>query len=121
MRIRIGRTIFISVFLLLCAAALASVSGPALARSPKPGIVSIFDDFVAAEPGEDPHLKVDPEIRVEPVERLGAGAPPAAGGDDRDLLGDGESCPAGRGTRSSRVYHKFIAALRIFFAATMPR
>lgn len=119
MRIRIERTFFVSAFVLLCTAALSLVPGTCLARSPRPGAVSILGDMVMAEPGEDPHLKIDPEVRVEPIERLGTSPPPAADPCGRDLLGrSAEPCAR---MRSSRVYSKFLAMLRIFLGTTVPR
>lgn len=41
------------------------------ARSPKPALVKTFEIVVGADPGEDPHLKIDSSIR--PVQDLGAG------------------------------------------------
>lgn len=39
----------------------------ARARSPRAVVVSMFDNSVGGEPGEDPHLKVDDEIPRQPV------------------------------------------------------
>jgi hypothetical protein len=119
MRVRIGRTFFVSAAVLLCAAALPLIPDTALARSPRPGVVSIFDDLVGAEPGEDPHLRVDADIRVDPIGGLGTSALPDADASGRDLVGrDPVNC---RRTGPSRVHSKFLAMLRFFFATTMPR
>lgn len=121
MRIRIGRTLLVSAAVLLCAAALTLVPRAGLARSPRPGTASIFDEILHADPGEDPHLRVEPQIRVEPIGELGTAPPPSADASGRDLLG--KDAPLARGARTgcSRGYSKFIAMLRFFLATTVPR
>lgn len=56
------------IFLLLLLGALIAASAvlaPLRAKEPKAGVVSIWDNSVCGEPGEDPHLRTDVEIRIE--------------------------------------------------------
>lgn len=42
-------------------------SSDSLARDPQPGVVSPIDQMVGGEPGEDPHLRVSPNTKIEPI------------------------------------------------------
>jgi|GEM_PF-3070715 len=63
------------------------------ARNPAPGVVSPEDQKVGGEPGEDPHLRVKPIIRIET---------------DSDLLG----CESGGKTGDADVYGTQAAGVR---------
>ena len=63
------------------------------ARNPAPGVVSPEDQKVGGEPGEDPHLKVKPIIRIET---------------DSDLLG----CESGGKTGDVEVYGTQATGMR---------
>jgi hypothetical protein len=119
MRIRIERTFLAYTLLLPCAAALVIVSRPAFARSPQPVTISVFDGMVMAEPGEDPHLKIEPQIDVRWIDEFGSSAPPTSDSSGRDPLG--RSAVPRDETRSSRVHSKFLARLRLLFGMTGPR
>lgn len=57
------------VTILFCVLTLIAfqVMGPSgvYAREPRAVTISFFDNKVCGEPGEDPHLKIDPDIQME--------------------------------------------------------
>jgi hypothetical protein len=112
MRSCIRRLFSYSVLALIVAAILLPLSGAANARSPKPGLYSIFGETVAADPGEDPHLKVDPEFTRD--FDTGSSSSTYLSGDCEKTGGRRETgylAGAGR----SRVTNKLLLTLQIFF------
>ena len=87
-----------------------------LAKSPKPGVVSAFDNSVGGEPGEDPHLKTDPDAAMRPILEVGgSGGNLTTHGDQlnsRDILDAGGNV---RSPRSSR----YILGLKMVFQQIM--
>ena len=80
MRICSRRLFSYPVLVIGAAIILLSLSSAVHARSPLVGKYTIFDEIVEADPGEDPHLRVDPQ--VDP-------------GLSRDLVGGTSSSPSG--------------------------
>jgi len=78
------------VTILFCALTMIvfQVMGPSgvNAREPKAVTVSFFDNKVCGEPGEDPHLKIDPDIQMECIWLQGSAQ---GGGETYDSRG----CP----------------------------
>ena len=64
---------YCSALALIAAVLLLPISGAAYARSPKAEHYTIFSEIVWADPGEDPHLKVDPQIEPGPVRDFDGG------------------------------------------------
>ena len=62
MRSCIRRLFSYSVLVLIAAVLLLQLSGAANAGTPKAGHYKVFGESVGADPGEDPHLKVDPQV-----------------------------------------------------------
>ena len=87
-----------------------------LAKSPKPGVVSVIDNSVGGEPGEDPHLKTDPDAGIRPILDVGgSGGDLTTRGDQlnpRDILDSGGNV---RSPRSSR----YILGLKMVFQQIM--
>lgn len=114
MRKRIGRVFLFSALVPLSAAALCLWPQAALGRSPRPGTVAEFGEIHSADPGEDPHLRVDPVIHFEMLENQGSGcALPCGDSVDRGMLGQNRMYMGGTGARSSRVYSKLLIMLRL--------
>ena len=62
MRSCIRRIFSFSVLAIIAAVLLLPLSGATHDRSPKAGHYTIFSEIVGADPGEDPHLKVGPQV-----------------------------------------------------------
>lgn len=81
----IRRGILLVLFLSLSAVVFFS---PRLeAKVPRPATISRLDNSVKSEPGEDPHLKIEPIIKVEPVSSYGSSSGLVRSDDGRDMLG----------------------------------
>lgn len=74
-----------------------------LAKSLKPGVVSMFDNSVGGEPGEDPHLKTDPDGTIRPIcDVSGSGGDLTTRSDQlnpRDILDSGGKVRSPRNSR----------------------
>jgi hypothetical protein len=82
---------------------LSSTFSASLAKSPKPGVVSVFDNSVGGEPGEDPHLKIDSDAAIVPfLEADGSGGDLTTRGDQRNPRDIFDSGGNVRSSRSSR-------------------
>ena len=83
-----------------------------LAKSQKPGVVSVFDNSVGGEPGEDPHLRIDSDTVIRPIwVEGGSGGALTTRGDQmnpRDIL---DSSGEVRSPTSSR----YILGLKMVF------
>jgi hypothetical protein len=114
MRSCIRRLFSYSVLVVAVAAILLSLSGATHARSPKAGKISIFGETVTADPGEDPHLKVDPQ--VDPVIRdLDGCAVSPPGGNDGAITGGHQETGIMTGAGQTRVKTKLLITLQILF------
>ena len=114
MRSCIRRLFSYSVLVVAVAAILLSFSVATHARSPKAGKISIFGETVTADPGEDPHLKVDPQ--VDPVIRDLDGyavSPPAS--KDGAITGGHQETGIMTGAGQTRVKTKLLITLQILF------
>jgi hypothetical protein len=95
---------------------LLSLSSAAHARSPIIGKYTIFDEIVEADPGEDPHLRVDPQ--VDPgLSRDLIGGTSSSLSDDEDGAITGGHQPAGyrTGAGRTRVKTKLLITLQSLF------
>ncbi len=80
----ISRGIALIAFLSLSAVVFSS---PHLeARAPRAVTVSWYDNSVESEPGEDPHLKVEPVVRIEPIWSYGSSDGLQQAGAEREVL-----------------------------------
>ncbi len=116
MRICISRLFSYSVLALIVAIFLLSLSSAAYARSPRTGIYSIFDDIVEADPGEDPHLKVDPVVEYGIPLYLPEGTSLSMTDRvDKEITGGHKATGYKAGTGRSRVKTKLLNTLQILF------
>lgn len=114
MRNCIRRLFSYSVLALIVAVLLFPLSGTAYARSPNVGIYSIFDETVGADPGEDPHLKVDPHVDQGLTRDLYGGASSStADGVDTAIMGGHRETGCNPGAGRSRVKTKLLITLKI--------
>ena len=114
MRSCIRRLFSYSVLVMAVAAILVSLSGAAHARSPKAGTISIFGETVSADPGEDPHLRVDPQ--VDPLSRdLDGGTVSVPDGKDGTIIGGRQENGMMTGAGQTRVKTKLLITLQILF------
>ena len=65
MFVKTNKVIFVFVALVTMIVSLAAAS--IQAKAPRPGTISALDNTVGGEPGEDPHLKVEPIIKIAVV------------------------------------------------------
>ena len=114
MRSCIRRLFSYSVLALFAAAILVPLSGTAYARSPKAGIISIFGETVTADPGEDPHLRVDPQ--QDPGTReLDGGTVSLLDSGDGTMTGGHREAEVRTGVGRTRVKTKLLITLQIMF------
>ena len=115
----IRKGLAVSLLLTTLIITLSFTFSASLAKSPKLGVVSAFDNSVGGEPGEDPHLKTDSDAIIRPIwEFSGSGGDLTTRGDQlnpRDILDSGGKV---RSPGSSRyilglkmVYQQIVWAL----------
>jgi len=116
MRSCIRRLFSYSVLALFAVLLLLPLSGAAYARSPIAGQYTIFDETVGADPGEDPHLTVDPQVDTGLSRDLleGSYSSTAKGVDSPITGGHRESGCKARAGRS-RVKTKLLITLQMLF------
>ncbi len=116
MRSCIMRLFSYSVLALIAAVLLLPLSGAAYARSPKAGHYTIFGEIVGADPGEDPHLKIDPQVDPGLIRDFDRGASSAtADGVDTAIMGGHQATGCKAGAGRSRVKTKLLITLQILF------
>jgi hypothetical protein len=117
MRSCIRRLFSYSVLVLIAAVLLLPFSGAAYARSPKIGIITIFGDIVGADPGEDPHLKVDPQVDPggTPLDLLGGWSSSVEDDVDSAITGGHQATGHKAGAGRSRVKTKLLITLQNLF------
>ena len=116
MRSCIKRLFSYSVLALIAAVLLVPLSGTAYARSPNVGIYTIFDETVGADPGEDPHLKVDPHVDPGLTRDFYGGASSStANGVDNAIMGGHQATGYTAGAGRSRVKTKLLITLQSLF------
>lgn len=116
MRICIRRLFSYSVLALIVASILLPLSSAAYARSPIIGRYTIYDEIVGADPGEDPHLKVDPMVDTGILrDLLGGTASSTTDGVDKVITGGHQATGYKAGTRRYRVKTKLLNTLQILF------
>lgn len=116
MRICIKRLFSYPVLAIGAAIILLSLSSAVHARSPLVGRYTIYDEIVEADPGEDPHLRVDPQ--VDPgLSRDLFGGTSSSVLDDEDSAITGGHQPTGyrAGARRTRVKTKLLITLKSLF------
>ncbi len=116
MRSCIRRLFSYPALALIAAVLLISLSSAAYARSPFAGTYTIFGEIVGADPGEDPHLTVDPQVDTGLSRDLTGGSSTSTV-DGVDCTNEGEHrkrCnTAGMGRY--RVKTKLLITLQIIF------
>jgi hypothetical protein len=116
MRICIRRLFSYSVLALIVAIMLLPLSSATYARSPLIGRYTIFDEIVGADPGEDPHLKVLPEVDSGITRDMTGGTTSSTtDGVDKLIIGGHQATGYKVGTRRSRVKTKLLNTLQILF------
>ena len=116
MRICIRRLFSYSVLALIVAILLITLSSATYARSPFIGRYTIFDETVGADPGEDPHLKVDPMVDVGITrDILGGRSSSTSDGVNSAITGGHKATGYKAGTGRSRVKTKLLNTLQILF------
>jgi len=116
MRICIRRLFSYSVLALIVAILLLPLSSATYARSPNIGRYTIFDETVGADPGEDPHLKVDPMVDTGIFrDILGGTSSSTSDGVSRAITGGHQATGCKVGTGRSRVKTKLLNTLQILF------
>jgi hypothetical protein len=116
MRSCIRRLFSYSVLALIAAFLLVPFSDAAYARSPNAGKYTIFGETVGADPGEDPHLKVDPEVDPDITRDIDGGSRSSTtGGVDRAITGGRRETGYEAGAGRSRVKTKLLITLKILF------
>jgi len=116
MRSSIRRLFSFSVLALIAATLLFPLSGAVHARSPIAGKYTIFGETVGADPGEDPHLTVDPF--VEPGlsrDLIGGSYSSTTGGVDSAITGGHRETGRKAGAGRSRVKTKLLITLQMLF------
>ncbi len=116
MRCCIRRLFSYSVLALIVAILLLPLSNAAYARSPNIGRYTIFDDIVGADPGEDPHLKVDPVVD-DGIARdlLGRTSSSTIDGGESAIMGGHQATGRKVGAGRTRVKTKLLVTLKILF------
>lgn len=93
--------LFLASIVLIVASA---VPAPLGAREPGAGIISILDNSVGGEPGEDPHLRSDPGARAQCIWEQGGYSENREAGEESMRRVDGrhaiEGMPSGLLSRS---------------------
>ena len=116
MRCCIRRLFFYPVLALCAAILLLSLSSPVHARSPYIGKYTIFDDIVGADPGEDPHLRVDPQVDPGLSRDLYGGTSSSSSSDVDGLIrGRYQKTGFKAGTGRTRVKTKLLITLQSLF------
>jgi hypothetical protein len=116
MRSCIRRLFSFSVLALFAATLLSSLSGAVQARSPIAGQYTIFGETVGADPGEDPHLTVDPMVDLEISRDLqGGSSSSTADGVDSAIKGGHRETGYKAGAGRSRVKTKLLITLQMLF------
>ncbi len=116
MRICIRRLFSYSVLALIVAVLFLSLSSAAYARSPNIGKFSIFDEIVGADPGEDPHLSVDPQVDPGLARDLYGGTSSSTrDGVDSAIMGGRQATGYKAGAGRSRVKTKLLITLQSLF------
>ncbi len=113
MRSCIRRLFSYSVLALIAAVLLVSLSSAVSARSPNIGKYSIYDEIVGADPGEDPHLRVDPQVDPGLTRDLyGGTSSSTADGVDSAIMGGHQATGYKAGAGRSRVKTKLLITLQ---------
>jgi len=116
MRSCIRRLFSFSVLALFVATVLSSFSGAAHARSPIAGQYTIFDETVWADPGEDPHLTVDPQVDPGITwDLIGGSYSSTADGVESAITGGHRETGNKAGAGRSRVKTKLLITLQMLF------
>jgi len=116
MRSCIRRLFSYSVLALIVAILLLPLSGVAYARSPNMGIYSIYGETVGGDPGEDPHLMVDPMVDAGSTrDLLGGTSSRTTDGVNSAIIGGHQATGCKAGTGRSRVKTKLLITLQILF------
>lgn len=95
---------------------LLSLSSTVHARSPLLGKYTIYDEIVEADPGEDPHLRVDPQVDPGLSRDLFGGTTSSVSDDEDSAITRGHQ-PAGyrAGALRTRVKTKLLITLHSLF------
>ena len=111
------RRLFSYPVLALCAAiVLLSLSSAVQARSPLIGKYTIYDDIVGADPGEDPHLRFDPQVDPGLTRDLYGGTSSSTSGDVDVVIRRGYQATGFKaGTGRTRVKTKLLITLQSLF------
>ena len=105
-----------SVLVLIAAVLLFPLSGAANAGSPKAGQYPIFGETVGADPGEDPHLKINPQVYPGLVWDFDGGISSiTVGGVDTAIMGGLQATGYKAGAGRFRVNTKWLITLQILF------
>jgi hypothetical protein len=116
MRCCIKRLFSYPVLALCAAILLLSLSSAAYARSPFVGKHTIFDEIVEADPGEDPHLMVDPQVDPGLSRDLyGGTSSSTSNGVDGVIRGGYQETGSKAGTGRTRVKTKLLNTLQSLF------
>lgn len=116
MRICIRRLFSYPVLAIGAAIILLSLSSAVHARSPLVGRYTIYDEIVEADPGEDPHLRVDPQVDPGLSRDLFGGTSSSVLDDEDSAITRGHH-PTGyrAGARRTRVKTKLLITLKSLF------